>query len=70
MDDDHVLWEALNEYEATSDGRPSVYTRPVNPRMSNVAGRPRDSLPYKDRLLLALRRAHGRPRYDVPPELN
>jgi hypothetical protein len=60
------LINAISEREAVADGRPNVYTRPILPSFSNVSGR-RQATPlfYKDRLLLALRRAHGRPRYDL-----
>lgn len=70
LDDDyeeHSELAIISEREAVADGRPSVYTRPIMPHFSNVAGRRRASLPfYKDRLLLALKREHHRPRYDLP----
>jgi hypothetical protein len=65
MDDEEAFLS-----ERGDDGRPDVFCRPISPTLANVAGRARERMPYRDRLLLALRRAHGRPRYDLPPELS
>lgn len=54
----------MEDYE---DGRPQVYTLPNEERKNMSTGRRRLVLNYgqKDRLLLALRRVHGEPRYDL-----
>ncbi len=53
--------------DAIPDGRPDVYTLPLDERSNMSSGRRRLVLNYgrKDRLLLALRLAHGQARYDL-----
>jgi hypothetical protein len=74
MDDDanyEDIQIVMSEREAVADGRPDVYKSPLafaSERHNWSTGR-RRRLIYgcKDRLLLALRRAHVHPRYDLQP---
>jgi hypothetical protein len=70
---DEVVNEAMNEHEIAGDGRPDVYTYPLDLPGRMIA---RDSSrrllrrgPY-DRLLRALQREHGQPRFDLALGLN
>jgi hypothetical protein len=54
----------IEESRTGAEGRPSVYLRPLLPQPGQST---RYDYLYRDRLLLALRREHGEPRYDLQP---
>ena len=47
------------------DGRPTTYQHPLRDVLSIAAGTPDDP----DQLLERLREVHGKPRFDIAPEL-